>query len=62
MGCRTNGLSDQRAVGPMGSRNNGLLDQQAVGPMGYRTNGLSDQKEVTDNLAGTKQLQGTVII
>ena len=45
-GCRTNGLSDQRAVGPTGCRINGLPDQRAVGPTGCRTNGLSDQRAV----------------
>ena len=34
MGCQTNGLSNQWAVGPMGCRTNGLSDQWAVGPMG----------------------------
>ena len=31
----------------MGCRTNGLSDQWAVGPMGVRTNGLSDHREVT---------------
>ena len=31
---RTNGLSDQWAVGPMGCRTNGLSNQWAVGPQG----------------------------
>ena len=34
MGCRTNGLSNQWAVGPMCCRTNGLSTQWAVGPTG----------------------------
>ena len=47
MGCRTNRLSDQWAVGPMGCRTNRLSDQWAVEPMGCRTNGLSEYWDVT---------------
>ncbi len=41
MGCQTNGLSDQWAIGPM-----------SVGPMGCRTNGLSEQRPVSVTLTG----------
>ena len=44
MVCRTNGVSDQRCVGPMVCRTNGVSDQWCVGPMVCRTNGVSDQR------------------
>ena len=34
IGCPTNGLSNQWAVGPMGCRTNGLSNQWAVGILG----------------------------
>ena len=48
--CRTNGLTDQRAVGPTGCRTNGH-----VGPTGCRTNGLSDQRAVGPTGCRTKE-------
>ena len=47
MGCRTNGLSNQWAVGPMGCRTNGLSNQWAVGLVGRN---LTDEDDIVRSL------------